>query len=299
MIAPWNRDEEFVGLTPGLLPVPGSEVTVRKVPGGEWKGTVAPQFHPPRDVSPTLAGLIIDGKADPRDLAAMMVDLILRGHVLLEPEGDDFRLRAPQTPPEDRLTVAERTLAGALTYGGHPDGQLLSQAKRRLPDVLRHVKALVWREAEERAWFRGTLPIIGGKRRPRTATGTAIRVQTLGFERYLATAEAEQIKVDEAAHLFHRYLPYATAFGLAHRWGNVVGSVMRKAALEDAALVAVDVMSDPAMWILLDMLTDADAFAGLGEMLLGADGLFEGIGDVLGGIGDLVGDLDLGDLLDF
>ncbi|MGV8967219.1 MAG: DUF2207 domain-containing protein [Cellulomonas sp.] len=55
----------------------------------------------------------------------------------------------------------------------------------------------------------------------RTATGTAVLAQTLGFRQYLATAEADQLKFEEGEDLFSRYLPYAIVFGLAERWAGV------------------------------------------------------------------------------
>ena len=55
----------------------------------------------------------------------------------------------------------------------------------------------------------------------RTATGTAVLAQTLGFRQYLATAEAEQLRFEEGEDLFSRYLPYAIVFGLTERWAGV------------------------------------------------------------------------------
>ncbi|MEE6287948.1 DUF2207 domain-containing protein [Georgenia sp. MJ173] len=55
----------------------------------------------------------------------------------------------------------------------------------------------------------------------RTAAGTAVLAQTLGFMQYLATAEAAQIRFEEGQDIFSRYLPYAIAFDLADRWAEV------------------------------------------------------------------------------
>ncbi|WP_051681962.1 DUF2207 domain-containing protein [Cellulomonas sp. HZM] len=55
----------------------------------------------------------------------------------------------------------------------------------------------------------------------RTADGTAVLAQTLGFRQYLATAEAEQLRFEEGEDIFSRYLPYAIVFGLAERWARV------------------------------------------------------------------------------
>lgn len=55
----------------------------------------------------------------------------------------------------------------------------------------------------------------------RTAAGSAVLAQTRGFELYLRTAEADQIKFEEGIDVFSRYLPYAIMFGVAERWTKV------------------------------------------------------------------------------
>ena len=55
----------------------------------------------------------------------------------------------------------------------------------------------------------------------RTADGTAVLAQALGFRTYLTTAEAEQIRFEEGEDVFSRYLPYAIVFGVAERWARL------------------------------------------------------------------------------
>lgn len=55
----------------------------------------------------------------------------------------------------------------------------------------------------------------------RTAEGSAVLAQTLGFRQYLETAEADQIKFEEGEDLFSRYLPHAIVFGVADRWAKI------------------------------------------------------------------------------
>ena len=55
----------------------------------------------------------------------------------------------------------------------------------------------------------------------RTAEGSAVLAQSKGFELYLRTAEADQIKFEEGIDVFSRYLPYAIMFGVAERWTKV------------------------------------------------------------------------------
>ncbi|MFT4295962.1 MAG: DUF2207 domain-containing protein [Micropruina sp.] len=55
----------------------------------------------------------------------------------------------------------------------------------------------------------------------RTAEGSAVLAQAKGFELYLTTAEADQIKFEEGIDVFSRYLPYAIVFGVAERWAKI------------------------------------------------------------------------------
>lgn len=59
----------------------------------------------------------------------------------------------------------------------------------------------------------------------RTAVGTVMTQQAVGFRQYLATAEASQIRVEEEAGQIAGYLPYAIALGLADRWRSVIDGV--------------------------------------------------------------------------
>ncbi len=75
----------------------------------------------------------------------------------------------------------------------------------------------------------GLAPVIAGlvlaplafKAGRRTAEGSAVLAQAKGFELYLRTAEADQIKFEEGIDVFSRYLPWATIFGVADRWAKV------------------------------------------------------------------------------
>jgi hypothetical protein len=71
------------------------------------------------------------------------------------------------------------------------------------------------------------------KRMPfRTAKGTAALDRARAFRRYLATAEAEQLRYEEREGIFARYLPYAVVLGEAERWAKAFGDLGGKAAQE-------------------------------------------------------------------
>ncbi len=125
---------------------------------------------------------------------------------------------------------------------------------------------------------------IWGRVRPgRTAEGTAARIQALGFEEYLRTAEADQIRFEEAATIFSRYLPYAIVFGVAEHWAKIFGDVAARAKLE-----GFDTLDFGLDWI--DMVILADLLDVPQLALVLGDGLMDLIGDVdASGIADAVG----------
>lgn len=130
-------------------------------------------------------------------------------------------------------------------------------------------------------------------RTPRSAEGSAARIQALGFKDYLTKAEAGQIRFEEAADLFSRYLPYAMVFGVADRWAQTFADVAARAHLAG--------VGDPYFdftWIDGgDMLWNLGT--GVGDLLDATDL----IGDGLSGVADAAGDfasaasglLDFGD----
>lgn len=128
----------------------------------------------------------------------------------------------------------------------------------------------------------------------RTAEGTAVRIQALAFEEYLRTAEADQIRFEEAADIFSRYLPYAIVFGVADHWAKVFGEVAAKAQLE--GYDALDFGLDWINMVILADLLDLPQMAflvgeGLTELVsdLDVSGVADVVGDGLGAFSDGVG----------
>ena len=135
------------------------------------------------------------------------------------------------------------------------------------------------------------------RRVPRTALGTAVTIQALGFKKYLATAEADQFSFEEAAGVFSRYLPYALVFGVADHWAKVFGEVAKASEMEDGpdllgALLWMDLSTD--MGFGLAMLADGgfESMFDLGDAFDGLSGVAEGVGGFVEGVGDFISDLD-------
>ncbi|HET6966845.1 MAG TPA: DUF2207 domain-containing protein [Ornithinibacter sp.] len=79
---------------------------------------------------------------------------------------------------------------------------------------------------------------LGKRMAARTAQGSAVLSQSRGFERYIATAEANQIRWEEAQDVFSRFLPFAIVFGLADRWARVFEEVALAAAAAGHGIAA-------------------------------------------------------------
>ena len=71
------------------------------------------------------------------------------------------------------------------------------------------------------SWMRSRLA-----RGQRTAVGRAITDQIEGFETYLTTAEADQLRFEEGEDIFSKYLPWAIIFEVADRWYEVCRPLM-------------------------------------------------------------------------
>ncbi len=65
------------------------------------------------------------------------------------------------------------------------------------------------------------------RRGQRTAEGRAVCDQVEGFQTYLATAEADQLRFEEGEDIFSRYLPWAIIFELADRWAKICADLVR------------------------------------------------------------------------
>lgn len=281
-----GRDEQYAGLTPGVMPVDGSEGAVvrgRKLP-------VAVRFEPPENSKPGLIGTLIDEQANTVDVSATLIDLAVRGYLRIEEtkrgmlKKDDWRFvrTEPASGTGDLLPYERKLYDGVFRKG---DEVTLSSLKDTFSSTLEGVQKGLYRQVVEEGWFKdspektrnkwmwlgivlGILGIFGlvpallvgamfagsggvalglaaaggglliaavivmgfaGRMPARTARGSAMLAQARGFEQYLKTAEANQIKFEEAQNIFSRYLPYAIIFGCSERWAKVFDDVVARA----------------------------------------------------------------------
>ena len=162
-----------------------------------------------------------------------------------------------------------------------------------VPVTLVLIGLVVWETATTGSWAHvpvavgGLLAIAilarwGHSRTPRTAEGTAARIQAMGFREYLATAEAAQLRFEELRTIVARFLPYAVAFGLTGHWAALFAALAKQSREWEGPDHDID----------LDWYESSEGST-LGDAF--TDGLGEGVSD----FGEAAGDLaDLTDGVD-
>ena len=139
------------------------------------KGTIAPQFAPPRDIHPGEAGILIDDRADLRDITAMVIGLAVNGYIkireippdeagLLAEVKDEvkklFGRRGPADyefiklkDPDDKLTQAEKRLMSAIFDGTHQQKRTLSSLENEFYQHLPQIKADLYSELIKKGFY--------------------------------------------------------------------------------------------------------------------------------------------------
>lgn len=254
-------DEVYLGMAPGVTPAPGESARVGlggKVP------PIAVAFNPPKGARPGELGTLLDSKADNVDVTATVLDLAVRGYILIEPTTRvDYRFSRTAKQGENLRSYEKSLMRAMFKYGSPVSTTELRDQK--YATMLQDGRKNLYERVVELGWFRarpetaravmialavacaiggavigffgafvgwGLVGLSGlivavlilmssGKFTGRTAEGSAVLYQTKGFELYLATAEANQIKFEEGVDIFSRYLPYAVIFGLTDRWVKI------------------------------------------------------------------------------
>jgi uncharacterized protein (TIGR04222 family) len=116
------------------------------------------EFAPPGDLRPGQIGTLTDERANPLDVTATIVDLAVRGHLVIQEipkEGwfgkPDWRL-IRLDEPEDGLLQFERTLLTGLFRDGSE--VLVSSLRTTFVPRLRKVQEALYRDAMANGWFR-------------------------------------------------------------------------------------------------------------------------------------------------
>ncbi len=124
---------------------------------GRPRGAIVAEYEPPAKLRPAQLGVLVDETADPRDLIATIVDLAVRGYLVITEhpkEGlfghADWTLERTKKAADDLLPY-ERTLFDGLFAGG--ESVLLSSLKGTFSPTLKKAEAELYTDAMARGWF--------------------------------------------------------------------------------------------------------------------------------------------------
>lgn len=128
-------------------------------PRGVGRLPIVAEFRPPDDLRPAQLGLLLDERVDPIDVSATIVDLAVRGHLVIEEREvrkilwhtkTDWVLH--RTPSQGELEPYERRLLDALFDSG--DDVELSELKGSFSTSYRLVCGDIEQDAVRRHWYR-------------------------------------------------------------------------------------------------------------------------------------------------
>ena len=250
-----NRDRSYREAPPGQVPVPGADRSV------ELGATipVVPQPTPPPGLAPAVVGTLVSRNATTAAVTATLVDLAVRGYLVVQRVGPGHHGRLLRAAPPHGLLPHELLVYATLFPGLAP--VFIPSARNKLSAPVRRC---LGREVVQLGFFArspwnqrlcwwavafvamlalGLLPqidphlivltglplltlsigafAIGLKGAPRTADGSAAYAQAIGFREYLRTIDPDQIPWEDGVDVFVRYLPYAVALGCTDHWTEV------------------------------------------------------------------------------
>jgi uncharacterized protein (TIGR04222 family) len=127
------------------------------VPIGEADASAPVEFAPPDDLRPGQMGTLIDEQANVLDVSATLVDLAVRGYLLIQeiPKDGwfgkpDWRLIRLERTDEDLLTYERRLLNGLFRDGTEVT---ISELKNVFAARLHGVQESLYADAVQRGWF--------------------------------------------------------------------------------------------------------------------------------------------------
>lgn len=127
------------------------------VPLGEADESAPVEFAPPDDMRPGQMGTLLDEQANVLDVSATLVDLAVRGYLLIQEipkEGwfgkPDWRLIRLEKTDDDLLTYERRLLNGLFRDGTEVT---ISELKNVFAARLKGVQESLYADAMKRGWF--------------------------------------------------------------------------------------------------------------------------------------------------
>jgi uncharacterized membrane protein YgcG len=127
------------------------------IPAGEADAEAPVEFAPPGDIRPGQVGTLIDERANVLDVTATIVDLAVRGHLVIHelPKHGllgkpDWRLIRLDHEGSDLLPYEDRLLDGLFRDGSEVT---VSELRTTFVDRLHQVQEALYADAMKRRWF--------------------------------------------------------------------------------------------------------------------------------------------------
>lgn len=164
----WFLDANKYAALP-ILALVGMILLWSRVGRDPRKGTIAPAFEPPRGMHPGEAGVLIDDRADLRDISAMLIGLAVKGRLTIEEvdeaEGLTDRVKelfgrsateyrfVRRPGSTDDLSEVETQLLAALFDEDHPEARTLSSLENQFYTHLPTIKSKLYGGLIEKGYY--------------------------------------------------------------------------------------------------------------------------------------------------
>jgi len=113
---------------------------------------VVPEYRPPDNLRPAQLGLILDEVADTKDLTATIVDMAVRGYVVIKSVNKhDWELVPAKDDTRELLPYEEKILHGL--FDGSKSGTRLSTLKGTYSGTLHAAERLLYGDSVRLKWF--------------------------------------------------------------------------------------------------------------------------------------------------
>lgn len=180
------------------------------------------EYRPPDGLRPAQMGLLVDERVDAVDVTATVVDLAVRGHLVIEQvdEGGwfrsgDWRLVRASGAEDDELLAYERLLLDGLFADG--DRVLVSDLKGTFARDYERVETAIYADAQSRRWFADRPDHVRSRW---VGIGVFVAAAGVGLAFLLATWRMAVVGIAVAlvglvVAAAHRWMPRRTARGSA------------------------------------------------------------------------------------
>jgi len=112
--------------------------------------TITTEFYPPKDVSPSICGYVIDDSLDKRDLTALVPYWGANGYIKVSEKGKDFEFTKVKDLPDTAMSF-EKTMFDGIFGFGNP--VLLSALKNSFYTTMNSAKSQLEAEVDKRHYY--------------------------------------------------------------------------------------------------------------------------------------------------